>query len=142
MDEKRPNRNDGCKAMVRQAYTSRMSQVRKLWTLYKKDPEASDEVYGSWNEYGLAFDYVPPGTWEDQKRGYFRYQISYGGPSEEFRFYCDENLFITRCEFWFLDWFDGADVPVIKGALDVWREIWEDFRECGTLEYQMKQANT
>jgi hypothetical protein len=112
MNEKKPNRNDGCKAMVRDR----------------------------WIDYGLAFDYVAPGTFKDQRRGYFRYQISYGGPSEEFRFNADENLNMTSCVFWYLDWYDGAFVPVTGRNREVWREIWEDFKECETLQYAMKKA--
>ena len=47
-----------------------------------------DDIGTFW-EYGLALDYVAPGTFKDQKQGYFRYQISVGGPSEEFRFYAN-----------------------------------------------------
>lgn len=122
------------------AYKGRMGDVRKLWNLYKKDPEARTKDGEQWTEYGLAFDYVPAGTFNDQRRGYFRYQISYGGPSEEIRFYSDEKLNITSCHFWFLDWFDGASVRVTGRNLETWREIWEDFRECETLQYAMKQA--
>ena len=128
-----------CKERVRGAYERRMSDIRKLWTLYRKDPEARTRDGAQWAEYGLAFDYVPAGTFRDQKRGYFRYQISYGGPSEEFRFYADEQLHITACHFWFLDWFDGASVCVTGCNLETWREIWEDFRECETLQYAMRQ---
>jgi hypothetical protein len=138
--ERRPNRNDGCKAMVRSACTSRMADVRACWTLYQKDPEAYTKDGDRWIDYGLAFDYVAPGTFKDQRRGYFRYQISYGGPSEEFRFNADENLNMTSCVFWYLDWYDGAFVPVTGRNREVWREIWEDFKECETLQYAMKKA--
>lgn len=45
-----------------------------------------DEIRVAFDEYALSFDYVEPDTFDDQDRGYFRYQISYGGPSEEVRF--------------------------------------------------------
>ena len=133
MDEK-------CKDKVRGAYRNRTGEVRKLWNLYKKDSEARTADGEQWTEYGLAFDYVAPGTFGDQKRGYFRYQISYGGPSEEFRFYSDENLNITGCYFWFLHWFDGASVRVTGRNLDTWREIWEGFKEIDLLTPKMKEA--
>ena len=137
MDEKK----ESCKDKVRGAYQNRMGEVRKLWNLYKKDPEARTKDGEQWTEYGLCFDYVPPGTFNDQKRGFFRYQISYGGPSEEFRFSADENLNMTSCAFWFLDWFDGASVPVIGRNRELWREIWEDFREMDLLASKMKETN-
>ena len=129
-----------CKERVRGAYKGRMRDIRKLWNLYKKNPEARTTDGEQWTEYGLAFDYVPAGTFNGQQRGYFRYQISYGGPSEELRFYSHEKLNITSCNFWFLDWFDGASVRVGGRNLETWREIWEDFRECETLQYAMTRA--
>lgn len=129
-----------CKERVGAAYHSRFADIRKLWELYKKDPELSDEDCGKWDEYGLSFDYVAPDTFKNQRRGYFRYQISYGGPSEEIRTHCDENFNMTRAEFWFLDWFDGAKRNVTGKNLETWKEIWEDFRDVGLLEYEHKKA--
>ena len=67
-------------------------------------------------EYGLGFDYVAPHTFgEDQDEGYFRFQISWGGPSEEFRIYANGREYdwsIYKLEFWFLDWFDGAKITL------------------------------
>ena len=130
-----------CETLVRQAYRRRMEQVRKLWNLYKKDPELDDDEYGNWTEYGLSFDYVPKGTFKDQKRGYFRFQISYGGPSEEFRFYADPELQLTSVEFWYLDWFDGAKVNVTGKNLKLLEEVFTDYRESGILEHLIRNAN-
>jgi hypothetical protein len=129
-----------CKGLVRKSYRNRMDEITKLWNLYKKDCEASDPDLGTWNEYGLCFDYVAKGTFTDQRRGYFRYQISWGGPSEELRIYADESLDIDRIEFWYLDWFDGAKVNVTGKPLEVWQEIWEDFKGMDLLEMKMKEA--
>ncbi len=129
-----------CKDKVRDAYRARMGEVTRLWELYKQDQEASDPDIGRWTEYGLSFDYVPMGTFIDQRRGYFRYQLSWGGPSEEFRFFSDETLGIVRVEFWHLDWFDGACVRVTGKALATWKEIWEDWQECDLQSSKMKEA--
>ncbi|RPI52625.1 MAG: hypothetical protein EHM49_05280 [Deltaproteobacteria bacterium] len=129
-----------CKDMVRDSYKNTMGNITVLWNLYKKDPEASEENLGTWGEYGLSFDYVPKGTFSDQKRGFFRYQICWGGPGTEFRIYADESLDIDKIEYWYLDWFDGAKVPVTGKALDTWREIWEDFREMELPEAKMREA--
>lgn len=53
--------------------------------------------------YGLCFEYVEA---DEDNEDYFRYQISYGGPSEEIRFY--EN----RTEFVYLEWFSGVGFDV------------------------------
>jgi hypothetical protein len=129
MDEK-------CNDKVRDAYTGRMDEVRTLWNIYKKDPAAYDEDAGTWT----CFDYVPKGTFEGQRRGYFRYQIRYGGPSEEFRFFVDETLDITRAEFWYLNGFDGASVRVTGRDLETWREIWDDFHGRDLLNVKMGEA--
>ena len=129
-----------CKDRIREHYKGRMEDLTTLWNLYKKDCEANDPDLGTWNEYGLCFDYVAPGTFNEQRRGYWRYQLSWGGPSDEFRFYADENLNITKVEYWFMDWFDGAKVNVSGKSLELLIEIWEDLKECGTIEHTQKEA--
>lgn len=63
---------------------------------------------GKLDEYALCFDYVEAFTFDDQPDAYLRYQISWGGPSDEFRFYVRDDASCYRIEYWFLDWFDGA----------------------------------
>ena len=133
-------KNLTCKERVRSHYQSRIADLTKLWKLYQDGNDESDDDLGTFNEYGLAFDYVAKGTFGDQKRGYWRYQISWGGPSDEFRFYADERLDLTKIEYWFLDWFDGAKVNVTGKALALMTEIWEFFKECGAIEKTMKDA--
>tara|TARA_R100000152_G_C6705947_1_gene134530 strand:- start:438 stop:797 length:360 start_codon:yes stop_codon:yes gene_type:complete len=65
--------------------------------------------WDSLNEYGLALDKVKPDllkmTQEERQAyegDYIRYQISWGGPSEEIRFY-DHKI-----EFVLMDWWDSA----------------------------------
>jgi len=132
--------HESCKARVRSAMRNRLGEIRRLWTLYKNDPEARAPDGDCWIEYGLAFDYVRPGTFKDQKRGYFRFQISYGGPSEELRFYCDEMLRPYKIEFWFLDWFDGAKVTLSGHNLDLMLEIWSDWEETGSVKALLEKG--
>lgn len=115
--------------------------LKKLWRLYQKDPEASDDDLGRFNEYGLAFDYVAPGTFDNQKEGYWRYQISYGGPSEEFRFYASSHQFEPyRITYVFMDWYDGHERALTGDDLALLLEIWNDFRETGTVEHAFREA--
>ena len=65
--------------------------------------------WDSLNEYGLALDKVKPDLLkmnQEERQAYegdyIRYQISWGGPSEEIRFYPH------KIEFVFMDWFDSA----------------------------------
>ena len=60
----------------------------------------------------LGFDYVEPGTFTDQLEGYWRWQLSWGGPGDEFRIYVNPDKSVHRIEYWYLDWFDGAHVTL------------------------------
>lgn len=97
-------RNQKCKARVKAHYKSRMTDIK---TLYNAEEQQTEEL-GSLYDYGLCIDYVAKGTFKDQRKGYFRYQLSYGGPSEEFRYFLNSD----KLEFWLLDWFDGAKVTI------------------------------
>lgn len=131
-----------CKQRIKHEFAKEITTLRELWKVYTEGgPEAETEDGQKFKEYGLSFDYVAPGSFRDQKRGYFRYQISWGGPSDEFRFYTDERLVPERIEYWFMDWFDGACVTMRQGKnFDLLNEIFSDWRECGTVEYAYKQA--
>jgi hypothetical protein len=128
-----------CKDLIGEHLTSRIDDLRKLWTAYTKGDEEVPDL-GRFNEYGLSFDYVAPGTFNGQRRGYFRYQISWGGPSDEFRFYCDERRKPVRVEYWFMDWFDGAK-KVLHGKREaLLLEIFEFFDEVGSVEAEYQRA--
>jgi hypothetical protein len=88
---------------------------------------------GDFSEYGLSFDYVAPDTFNDQPEGYYRYQLSWGGPSDEFRFYVGQESDCHAVEYWFLDWYDGASRTLYRGTPggDLMREIWSWFAEIG-----------
>ena len=129
-----------CKDKVRHELRGRIADIRKLWRLYCKDPDAYDEELGRFDEYGLCFDYVPRDTFSDQKRGFFRWQLSWGGPQDEFRFYTDENLDPYEIEYWYLDWFDGAGVKLGGRDHELLAEIFGDFKEMGAVEAERKKA--
>ena len=71
-----------------------------------------DSLYDYVNQTALSWDFVKANTFNDQKIGYFRLQLSWGGPSTEFRIYTDKDLNIDHIEYWYLDWFDGASIVV------------------------------
>lgn len=92
-------------------FNSRMEDIRILNELESLESEKGnyeniiDKIkseFGEKSEYGLSFDYVEEGTFADQREPFIRFQLSWGGPQEEFRFYADES-----CEFWYLDWGTG-----------------------------------
>ena len=61
---------------------------------------------------GLSFDYVAPHTFTDQAEGYWRWQFSWGGPSDELRAFVNRDDSIHRLEYWYMDWYDGAKVSI------------------------------
>jgi len=90
-DQKRDLR---CADLVEEKWTERQEDL--------KDPEFE----------GLGFDYVEPHTFDDQTEGYWRWQFSWGGPSDELRGFVNEHGELHRVEYWYMDWFDGAMLDV------------------------------
>jgi len=78
-------------------------------------------------EYGLCFDYVDGE--EDGTENYYRYQLCWGGPSAEFRFYViDEHTpTVNKIDFVFLDWFDGATRTLSGEDYDLLYQVFETF---------------
>ena len=103
-----------CKDKVEDAFRSRMEDIKTLF--YAEDNRTED--LGHLNEYGLCIDFVEAGTFKDQREDFYRYQLSYGGPQEEFRIYKNGDV-----EFWFLDWFDGAPIDVTGEDANIIKEI-------------------
>ena len=99
------------------------------------------EDIGDFHDYALSWDYVMPKTFDDQPEGYWRYQISYGGPSTEIRFYATPGecgFVMHRAEFWFLDWFDGAQVNIATRPEAQW--LWDWFEEVGSVQAALDDA--
>lgn len=106
-----------CKERINDEYADRIETIESFFDCIDdgyngQDYDAIDDAVTEFDEYGLSFDYVEPNTFEDQERGYLRWQLSWGGPSDEFRFFIDEHGGITDIEYHFLDWFDGAVIKV------------------------------
>jgi len=130
-----------CKDLVQAAADERINDLRTLFDLYQKGDEEGDPDLGTFYEYGLCFDFVPAHTFKDQRQGFFRYQISYGGPSEEFRFMTeDPNNPEPNIDFWYLDWFDGAKVRLKNEDRDLLLEIWQFFQEIGSTQSEFDKA--
>jgi hypothetical protein len=97
---------------------SRMADIRELWEHY---PHRHPEL-GRLENYGLCFEYVEADRYPDLDRGFFRWQLSTGGPAAEIRFHMADHVTeelgwdeqgadasdLARIEFRFHDWFDGA----------------------------------
>ena len=101
-----------CADLIAEKYKDRLDQFKK--GLKTKDPM-------NWIvESVLGFDYVEPKTFKDQKEGYWRMQISWGGPSDEVRWYTNNGIDFSKTTYAYLDWFDGDEIEIDD---DVWDEI-------------------
>ena len=131
-----------CKSRVKGHLKNRVSDLRKLFKAYQMGWEDRYPDIGTFAEYGLCFDYVAPNTFNDQPQGYFRYQLSTGGPGDEFRFYVNLDLSVYKIEYWFLDWFDGAKV-ILKPSQQRYKlllDIYEFFNEIGSCQSELDRA--
>jgi len=144
MSNERNEKN--CAELIEAHMVSRLTDIDEMLRIYNGEIIADSEFdEQSIFEYGLSFDYVEKGTFNNQSKGYFRYQISWGGPSEEIRFYCSEtehfendkseygyndipvecfaDVGLYQIEFWYLDWYDGAAYRLCGN----WKTIAEQF---------------
>ena len=119
-----------CIDLVANHCNQRLNDLRKLWAAFQVGDDGVDDL-GNLYDYGLDFGYVTPWTFGDQPNGYFRYQISCGGPSDEFRIYADKitdyQFNVTKIEYWYMDWFDGARKLLTGSKLRFMKELFESF---------------
>src|SRR4029077_19153008 len=118
-----------CEQRIDGHLKNRLEDIRELWTLYQKGNDKVNPDLGRFEEYGLSWDYVREETFKDQEQAFFRYQLSTGGPQDEFRFYVNPNFSAYKVEYWFLDWFDGAHRELEGNDKILLMEIWEYMRE-------------
>ena len=105
--------------------------VQERWHDRRDELEKFDaNGWDMFHEYGLDFSYVEPNTFDNQPKGFHRFQISWGGPSDEIRFYTrgesldNEESITDKVEYWFLDWFDGDSIDVSEE--EVVKNLWTD----------------
>ena len=92
------------------------------------DRKESISALNDWEvrEYPLCFDYVEANYFANDRgehthEGYHRYQMSYGGPQDEIRFY-DNN----KVMYAFLEWGDGAEIDITNEAItERFRKIYQ-----------------
>jgi hypothetical protein len=124
-------RTESCETRIGAHLEGRIDDLRRLWAAYCNGNDDGVPDLGTLHDYGLCFDYVAPGTYADQKEAFFRYQLSWGGPSDEFRFFVNPDLSCHRIEYWFLDWFDGAHRVLEGDEETLLTEIWQWFHDSG-----------
>lgn len=93
---------------------------------------------GSFYDYGLSVDYQEP---DGRRRGYFRFQLSWGGPSDEIRFYFSgdgSRGMADKIEYVFLDWGTGVGFDVTGEDWAKW--LWDWFQSCETVKYEYNRS--
>ena len=82
------------------------------------DRKESISALNDWEirEYTLCFDYVEANTFGEHE-AYHRFQMSWGGPQDEIRFYELKKGYVYRVTYAFLDWYDGAEIDITKDAI-------------------------
>jgi hypothetical protein len=106
-----------CKERITRHLKSRSNDFKTI--MNAEDYENVNDEIGNFYHYGLDFGYVEPNTFKDQETGYYRYQLSWGGPSDEINFYADGTI-----EYWFKDWFDGAKKDITNESWAIWLKDW------------------
>lgn len=95
MKTKQPN----CKDLVNKEFEQTFLSL--------KNAICNDELC----EFGLCYDYT-----ENANDKYIRYLMSYGGPSDELRFYVNRNGKVQMIEYWYMDWYDGAKITIVPNS--------------------------
>jgi hypothetical protein len=130
------DKNKKCADLVHQKYQDTLKDYQDAFDYFEQDEdkrkhnedyECYEDFFDYVNQTGLSFDFVEAGTFEGQTSGYWRFQMSWGGPSDEFRIYTDYDKNINYIEYWYMDWFDGASIRVND---DVIYHICQMFLEC------------
>ena len=135
-----------CKQRWAKEKNSDIATIRQLWRAYREGEDSAysrriAERIGTFTEHGLSFDYVAPGTFTDQREGYWRYQISWGGPSDEFRFYSSSpSVDPYRIEYCFMDWGDGYCRKLTGKDEELLTEIWQFFAEVESTQSEYDKA--
>ena len=113
------SKQETCAERIGAQFASTVESLREIL-------DSNDEDSGIY-DYGLSFDWVDP---DGKRAGYYRWQLSWGGPSDEIRFYPSDEKHRPVVEYAFMDWFDGATVDPSGDDLDTILEAWEHFVEC------------
>ena len=109
-----------CKDLVQSSWESQEEDYKNF-----KDEGDYESLYDYVNQTALSFDKVHINSKENIDRSYYRLQISWGGPSTEFRAFLNADHDIDYIEYWYLDWFDGASINIPRDSKS-W-EVVEDF---------------
>lgn len=110
------------------SYLGKFSEIKEKVREVEEVIRGFTHDCGDFHEYGLCFDFVEASEHHD---GFYRFQISWGGPSSEIRFYADGGK-----EFVYMDWFCGVGLNLNGSTEAGW--LKEYFNDCGMLDFDSK----
>ena len=141
---KKNDQHKTCKDLVHKKLEYRLADLKDAHHYFEIEfhsgreshPKHKDlEIYDDYNDYvdqlGLCFDFVQAEPSEGRPCGYWRWQLSTGGPGDEFRIFTDYRKNIHEVQYVYLDWYDAATAKVkdIPGYL---LQALEYFLECSS----------
>ena len=86
-----------------------------------------EDLFDYVNNTALSWDYVE--AEDEDNPAYYRLQLSWGGPSDEFRIYTiGDTLDIDCIDYHYMDWFDGASIPVFENTASF--NVCQMFLDC------------
>lgn len=109
-----------CEDVIVEHYNDRLKQLRA--TIANVDKAEEDDNGITW----LDFSYVEAHTFNGQERGYYRWQLSWGGPSDEYRIWMNPDG-IEHITYHFMDWYDGAEMEVYDNEIQEFIEMAFEF---------------
>ena len=130
-----------CKDRIEEQWRSTQADIGAMllgedWDTYKEANGYDGDGHEAFSEYGLCFDYIAP---VEGDQGYYRFQMSWGGPSDELRFFGTREGQVHVIEYWFMDWFDGASLRVTDDKHA--QAVGEWFAGCEAFESAWNEAN-
>jgi len=105
-----------CEERIMGHFDNHYNEIMKLFRAFQEDGD--NEIY----DFGLELAYD-----EENKEGYYIWLLSYGGPSTEFRFYCNPRNEVYKIVYVFVDWFDRADYTLSGDQFEAMEAV---FNEC------------
>ena len=128
------NKQSSCDERIDSHLKSRLDDLKNLWSDYVNDESEHVNELGELHEYGLSLDYHE----NNNEVGYMRFQLFWGGPSDEFRFYLNATQGCYSIEYAFQDWFDGATRIITGEDRDFLMQIFEMWQECEIISHALE----
>ena len=154
----RPAEKQTCEDLIDSAMASTMHDLRRMLDARNGEPHHQEgepeyeECYDdpdAFHGYGLEFTYQPYDA-ESDRPAHFRYLMSWGGPSDELRFYVTPGRFggmdCHKAEYVYrvhdprrMDWWDGASRRCYGDDMETALDVLECFDQ-GNLDEMIEEA--